>query len=159
MGKHARRNEHRRKERDDGSFLVFFSILESSSSSSSSTVFKVSESPSKPQICVEDRETAVLVLFCHSRESCVSVLVSSAAAIKMSESEAKDAFIIFDESYEGNDVDAHYLADILRAVGCNVSNAAAARKELLLTIFPPPSCPPSKPISAPRDVEKITLRV
>merc|ERR1711990_945936 len=77
------------------------------------------------QICVEDRETAVLVLFCHSRESCVSVLVSSAAAIKMSESEAKDAFIIFDESYEGNDVDAHYLADILRAVGCNVSNAAA----------------------------------
>ena len=43
--------------------------------------------------------------------------MSSAAAIKMSESEAKDAFIIFDESYEGNDVDAHYLADILRAVG------------------------------------------
>merc|ERR1711970_211754 len=77
------------------------------------------------QICVEDRETAALVLFCHSRESCFSVLVSSAAAIKMSESEAKDAFIIFDESYEGNDVDAHYLADILRAVGCNVSNAAA----------------------------------
>ena len=35
----------------------------------------------------------------------------------MSESEAKDAFIIFDEAYEGNDVDAFYLADILRAVG------------------------------------------
>merc|ERR1711931_380394 len=61
-----------------------------------------------------------------SRVLCLSLfLVSSVAAIKMSESEAKDAFIIFDESYEGNDVDAHYLADILRAVGCNVSNAAA----------------------------------
>merc|ERR1711872_213303 len=43
----------------------------------------------------------------------------------MSESEAKDAFIIFDEAYEGNDVDAFYLADILRAVGCNVTNASA----------------------------------
>merc|ERR1712219_104168 len=45
--------------------------------------------------------------------------------IKMSETEAKDAFIIFDEAYEGNDVDALYLADILRAVGCNVTNAGA----------------------------------
>ena len=27
----------------------------------------------------------------------------------MSETEAKDAFIIFDEAYEGNDVDAFYL--------------------------------------------------
>merc|ERR1712080_323790 len=44
---------------------------------------------------------------------------------KKSEQEAKDAFIIFDEAYEGNDVDAFYLADILRAVGCNVTNAAA----------------------------------
>merc|ERR1712002_373885 len=43
----------------------------------------------------------------------------------MSEQEAKDAFIIFDEAYEGNDVDAFYLADILRAVGCNVTNASA----------------------------------
>merc|ERR1712212_1397689 len=42
---------------------------------------------------------------------------------KMSESEAKDAFIIFDEAYEGNDVDAFYLGDILRALGCNVTNA------------------------------------
>jgi len=42
----------------------------------------------------------------------------------MSESEAKDAFIIFDEAYEGNDVDAFYLGDILRALGCNVTNAA-----------------------------------
>jgi len=41
------------------------------------------------------------------------------------ESEAKDAFIIFDEAYEGNDVDAFYLADILRAIGCNVTNATA----------------------------------
>jgi len=41
------------------------------------------------------------------------------------EKEAKDAFIIFDEAYEGNDVDAFYLADILRAVGCNVTNAKA----------------------------------
>merc|ERR1739842_156685 len=41
----------------------------------------------------------------------------------MSEQEAKDAFIIFDEAYEGNDVDAFYLGDILRALGCNVTNA------------------------------------
>merc|ERR1712033_113045 len=39
-------------------------------------------------------------------------------------SEAQDAFIIFDEAYEGNDVDAFYLGDILRALGCNVTNAA-----------------------------------
>merc|ERR1712002_1162482 len=44
--------------------------------------------------------------------------------IKMSEAEAKDAFIIFDEAYEGNDVDAFYVGDILRALGCNVTNAA-----------------------------------
>merc|ERR1712042_416773 len=37
---------------------------------------------------------------------------------------AKDAFIIFDEAYEGNDVDAFYVGDILRALGCNVTNAA-----------------------------------
>jgi len=37
-------------------------------------------------------------------------------------SEAKDAFIIFDEAYEGNDVDAFYLGDILRALGCTLSN-------------------------------------
>jgi len=43
----------------------------------------------------------------------------------MSEHEAKDAFIIFDEAYEGNDVDAAYLGDILRALGCNVTNASA----------------------------------
>ena len=35
----------------------------------------------------------------------------------MSEHEAKDAFVIFDEAYEGNDVDAFYLGDILRALG------------------------------------------
>merc|ERR1711872_743300 len=45
---------------------------------------------------------------------------------KMSEAEAQDAFIIFDEAYEGNDVDAFYLVDILRALGCNVTNAAVA---------------------------------
>merc|ERR1712149_63053 len=38
--------------------------------------------------------------------------------------EAKDAFVIFDEAYEGNDVNAFYLGDILRALGCNVTNAA-----------------------------------
>merc|ERR1712042_239227 len=37
---------------------------------------------------------------------------------------AKDAFIIFDKAYEGNDVDAFYVGDILRALGCNVTNAA-----------------------------------
>merc|ERR1711942_464189 len=42
---------------------------------------------------------------------------------KMSEADAKDAFIIFDEAYEGNDVDTFYLGDILRALGCNVTNA------------------------------------
>merc|ERR1711942_53741 len=42
---------------------------------------------------------------------------------KMSEADAKDAFIIFDEAYEGNDVDAFYMGDILRALGCNVTNA------------------------------------
>merc|ERR1711920_688218 len=36
---------------------------------------------------------------------------------------AQDAFIIFDEAYEGADVDAFYLGDILRALGCNVTNA------------------------------------
>merc|ERR1712228_1026359 len=37
-------------------------------------------------------------------------------------SEAKDAFVIFDEAYEGNDVDAFYLGDILRALGCTLTN-------------------------------------
>lgn len=37
-------------------------------------------------------------------------------------SEAKDAFVIFDEAYEGNDVDAFFLGDILRALGCTVTN-------------------------------------
>merc|ERR1712145_39463 len=46
------------------------------------------------------------------------------STVKMSE--AQDAFIIFDEAYEGNDVDAFYLGDILRALGCNVTNAAVA---------------------------------
>jgi len=36
--------------------------------------------------------------------------------------EAKEAFIIFDEAYEGNDVDAFYLGDILRALGCVLTN-------------------------------------
>merc|ERR1711872_794154 len=44
-------------------------------------------------------------------------------AIKMTEADAKDAFIIFDEAYEGNDVDAFYIPDILRALGCNCTNA------------------------------------
>merc|ERR1719309_1517041 len=43
--------------------------------------------------------------------------------IKMSEAKAKDAFIIFDEAYEGNDVDGFYVGDILRALGCNATNA------------------------------------
>merc|ERR1712198_395763 len=46
------------------------------------------------------------------------------STVKMGE--AQDAFIIFDEAYEGNDVDAFYLGDILRALGCNVTNAAVA---------------------------------
>merc|ERR1712142_752608 len=48
------------------------------------------------------------------------------STVKMSEAEAQDAFIIFDEAYEVNDVDAFYLGDILRALGCNVTNAAVA---------------------------------
>merc|ERR1712243_354943 len=59
------------------------------------------------------------------RPLCYPSPSSSAKRVIMSESEAKDAFIIFDEAYEGNDVDAFYLADILRAVGCNVTNASA----------------------------------
>merc|ERR1712055_87671 len=46
------------------------------------------------------------------------------SSLKMSEAEAQDAFIIFDEAYEGADVDAFYLGDILRALGFNVTNAA-----------------------------------
>ena len=30
--------------------------------------------------------------------------------------------MIFDEAYEGNDVDAFYLGDILRALGCTLTN-------------------------------------
>merc|ERR1711970_1101689 len=37
--------------------------------------------------------------------------------------EISDAFIIFDEAYEGNDVDAFYLGDILRALGCKCTDA------------------------------------
>merc|ERR1712126_244099 len=59
------------------------------------------------------------------RPLCYPSPSSSVERVIMSESEAKDAFIIFDEAYEGNDVDAFYLADILRAVGCNVTNAGA----------------------------------
>merc|ERR1711942_243 len=63
-------------------------------------------------------------------ESCFRLWISFAyrckkpSTVKMSEAEAQDAFIIFDEAYEGNDVDAFYLGDILRALGCNVTNAA-----------------------------------
>merc|ERR1712212_95009 len=66
--------------------------------------------------------------------------------LKMSETEAKDAFIIFDEAYEGNDVDAVYLGDILRALGCNVTNkkvlevggtAAAGEKRIAFADFLP----------------------
>jgi len=42
--------------------------------------------------------------------------------------EAKDAFIIFDENYEGDNVDAFYLGDILRALGVNITNAKCAEK-------------------------------
>jgi len=52
--------------------------------------------------------------------------VDQSRAIKMG-SEAKDAFIIFDEAYEGNDVDAFYLGDILRALGCTLSNASVVK--------------------------------
>jgi len=37
--------------------------------------------------------------------------------------EAKDAFVIFDENYEGDNVDAFYLGDICRALGCNCTNS------------------------------------
>jgi len=36
--------------------------------------------------------------------------------------DAKDAFVIFDENYEGDNVDAFYLGDICRALGCNCTN-------------------------------------
>merc|ERR1712119_54 len=60
-----------------------------------------------------------LASFCISRLHFAKIL-----QVKMGE--AQDAFIIFDEAYEGNDVDAFYLGDILRALGCNVTNAAVA---------------------------------
>ena len=34
--------------------------------------------------------------------------------------------MIFDEAYEGNDVDAFYLGDILRALGCTLTNKSVA---------------------------------
>jgi len=37
--------------------------------------------------------------------------------------DAKDAFVIFDENYEGDNVDAFYLGDICRALGCNCTNS------------------------------------
>merc|ERR1712142_1298369 len=37
---------------------------------------------------------------------------NTSTTFKMSEAEAQDAFIIFDEAYEGADVDAFYLADL-----------------------------------------------
>merc|ERR1712002_739889 len=52
------------------------------------------------------------------------IFFANLSTVKMGE--AQDAFIIFDEAYEGNDVDAFYLGDILRALGCNVTNAAVA---------------------------------
>merc|ERR1712243_200627 len=54
------------------------------------------------------------------------ICISFANPLDCHLSEAQDAFIIFDEAYEGNDVDAFYLGDILRALGCNVTNAAVA---------------------------------
>merc|ERR1712243_540185 len=54
----------------------------------------------------------------------ICIFLANLSTVKMSE--AQDAFIIFDEAYEGNDVDAFYLGDILRALGCNVTNAAVA---------------------------------
>merc|ERR1711931_151879 len=88
------------------------------------------------------------------------------STVKMSEAEAQDAFIIFDEAYEGNDVDAFYLGDILRALGCNVTNAAVEAAEA-----PPswarrespsptssPSCPPSRPTPPPPESRRTTLK-
>merc|ERR1712121_368990 len=57
-------------------------------------------------------------------EAFFATVCNTSTTFKMSEAEAQDAFIIFDEAYEGADVDAFYLADILRALGCNVTNAA-----------------------------------
>merc|ERR1712002_676769 len=77
--------------------------------------------------------------------------------IKMSETEAKDAFIIFDEAYEGNDVDAFYVGDILRALGCNVTNAAVVAaggaaelgQKRVASPTSSPSWPPSRPTPPP----------
>merc|ERR1712055_489115 len=52
--------------------------------------------------------------FQRSKPSC-KILYLTFAFCKMGE--AQDAFIIFDEAYEGNDVDAFYLGDILGALG------------------------------------------
>merc|ERR1711982_185835 len=54
----------------------------------------------------------------------ICIFPANLSTVKMSE--AQDAFIIFDEAYEGADVDAFYLGDILRALGCNVTNATVS---------------------------------
>merc|ERR1712002_311083 len=86
--------------------------------------------------------------------------------VKMSEADAKDAFIIFDEAYEGNDVDCMYMGDILRALGCNVTNAkvlevgaqliSAKRESPLKNFFPFTRL--SKQIYLPPVARKTTLR-
>merc|ERR1712090_75571 len=62
-----------------------------------------------------------------SETSCLRfLLLFCKQLLNLKMSEAQDAFIIFDEAYEGVDVDAFYLGDILRALGCNVTNAKVA---------------------------------
>merc|ERR1711862_361909 len=60
---------------------------------------------------VETSETTSLV---SDFESHLHIVAKKPSIVKMSEAEAQDAFIIFDEAYEGNDVDAFYLGDIPR---------------------------------------------
>merc|ERR1712083_649619 len=62
-----------------------------------------------------------------AKRSCLRfLLLFCKQLLNLKMSEAQDAFIIFDEAYEGVDVDAFYLGDILRALGCNVTNAKVA---------------------------------
>jgi len=50
------------------------------------------------------------------KKLCNMVLTDQAKA------EARDAFVVFDENYEGDNIDAFYLGDICRALGCNCTN-------------------------------------
>merc|ERR1712142_383820 len=102
-----------------------------------------------------------------AKRSCLRfLLLFCKQLLNLKMSEAQDAFIIFDEAYEGVDVDAFYLGDILRALGCNVTNAKVAELGALtpwaLLASPSPTSEAfmtrSKPISPRPESRRTTSR-